>query len=94
MHPDPTDENGLPLWPGPGLHFDNFAIGGRPLPPAFNQALGLIKACAARVNGRLGVLPTDLADAIEAAAQRVAAGELDDQFLSISSRPAPARRPT
>jgi fumarate hydratase, class II len=62
------------------LALDNFDIGGRTLPPAFIHALGLIKACAARVNGQLGVLPTDLADAIETAAQRVAAGELDDQF--------------
>jgi fumarate hydratase class II len=62
------------------LALDNFDIGGRALPPAFIHALGLIKACAARVNGQLGVLPTDLADAIETAAQRVAAGELDDQF--------------
>jgi fumarate hydratase class II len=62
------------------LALGNFGIGGWPLPPAFIHALGLIKACAARVNGTLGVLAPELARAIESAAERVAAGELDDQF--------------
>jgi len=62
------------------LALGNFGIGGRPMPPAFIHALGLIKACAARVNGTLGMLAPDLAHAIESAAERVAAGELDDQF--------------
>ncbi|SDX18065.1 class II fumarate hydratase [Thiocapsa roseopersicina] len=79
-HPDPSVENGHLYGRQTRLALDNFAIGGRPLPPAFIQALGLIKACAARVNGRLGVVSTDLAEAIEVAAQHVAAGELDDQF--------------
>ncbi|AGA90033.1 fumarase [Thioflavicoccus mobilis 8321] len=59
---------------------ENFAIGGRPMPPSFIHALGLIKACAARVNGSLGVLPSATAAAIADAAERVAAGELDGQF--------------
>jgi fumarate hydratase, class II len=62
------------------LAINNFTISGLRFPSAFIHALGLIKACAARVNGQLGVLPTDLADAIEDRRQRVAAGELDDQF--------------
>jgi fumarate hydratase class II len=62
------------------LAIDNFDIGQRPLPPAFIHALGLIKACAARANGALGVLPKPMAEAIARAAERVAAGELDDQF--------------
>jgi fumarate hydratase class II len=59
---------------------ENFAIGGRPMPPSFIHALGLIKACAARVNGALGALPSATAAAIAEAAERVAAGELDGQF--------------
>jgi len=47
----------------------------------FIRALGLIKAAAARVNGELGVLPRDLAAAIEAAAQQVAQGDYDAQFV-------------
>jgi len=62
------------------LAIDNFDIGQRPLPPAFIHALGLIKACAAQANGALGVITAEMADAIGRAAERVAAGELDDQF--------------
>jgi fumarate hydratase, class II len=79
-HAEPSAERGPLYGRQTRLALDNFDIGGRPLPPAFIHALGLIKACAACVNGRLGLLPADLADAIEAAAQRVTAGELDDQF--------------
>jgi fumarate hydratase class II len=39
-----------------------------------------VKASAAEVNGALGLLPLDLADAIMAAAEEVAAGRYDDQF--------------
>src|SRR4029434_5861692 len=42
--------------------------------------LGRIKAAAARVNAELGLLDADKAERIAAAADRVAAGELDDQF--------------
>lgn len=62
------------------LALGNFTISGRPMPPVFVRALGLIKACAARANADLGTLEPDLAGAIEAAAERVAAGELDDHF--------------
>ena len=59
----------------------NFEIGGVGMPAPFIHALGLIKAAAARVNGRLGELPADMADAIAAAAERVAAGDHDAQFV-------------
>ncbi|HKJ08904.1 MAG TPA: class II fumarate hydratase [Gammaproteobacteria bacterium] len=59
---------------------DNFPISGLPMPRAFIAALGLIKACAARVNGDLGGLPADLAGAIMAAAAEVQAGDHDAQF--------------
>src|SRR5207247_10953083 len=42
--------------------------------------LGRIKAAAARVNAERGLLDPDKSERIAAAADRVAAGELDDQF--------------
>ena len=47
----------------------------------FLRALGLIKACAAEVNGELGELPRHLASAIEKAADQVAEGAHDSQFV-------------
>jgi fumarate hydratase class II len=60
---------------------ENFPISRLRFPPAFIRALGLIKSAAARVNGKLGQLPGDLAAAIEKAAEEVAAGQHDDQFV-------------
>ena len=60
---------------------ENFPISRLRFPRAFIRALGLIKSAAARVNGRLGELPTDLAAAIEKAAEEVVAGKYDDQFV-------------
>jgi len=59
---------------------ENFPISGRGLERAQIRALGLVKAAAARVNGRLGVLDEELAEAIAEAADKVAAGEVDDHF--------------
>ncbi|GAA0513376.1 fumarate hydratase class II [Saccharopolyspora subtropica] len=59
---------------------ENFPISGRGLERAQIRALGLLKAAAARVNGRLGVLDPDLADAIAAAADEVAEGVHDEHF--------------
>jgi fumarate hydratase class II len=59
---------------------ENFPISGRPLERSQIRALGLLKAAAARVNAKLGVLPPDIADAIAAAADDVAAGKYDDHF--------------
>jgi len=58
----------------------NFPVSGEPIPAPVARWLGRIKAAAARVNAELGLLDTDLADRIAAAADRVAAGEFDDQF--------------
>jgi fumarate hydratase class II len=58
----------------------NFPVSGEPIPPAVAHWLGRIKAAAARVNADLGLLDADKADRIAAAGDRVAAGELDDQF--------------
>ncbi len=60
---------------------ENFPISGLRFPRSFIRALGLIKAAAARVNARLGELPQDLAAAIEKAADDVAQGKHDDQFV-------------
>ncbi|MEE4382685.1 MAG: class II fumarate hydratase [Pseudomonadales bacterium] len=59
---------------------DNFDIGGRPLPAAFVRALCRLKGAAARVNGELGLLETEVADAVAAAAEEVVAGEYGDAF--------------
>ena len=59
---------------------DNFHLSGLALPRAFIRALGLIKACAAQVNEAMGLLDAERARAIEQAASRVAAGELDGHF--------------
>jgi fumarate hydratase class II len=58
----------------------NFQLSGTRLPADFIAALALIKAAAARANGRLGLLPADLASAIADAALAVASGEHDSQF--------------
>jgi len=60
---------------------ENFPISGLRFPRSFIRALGLIKSAAARVNGRLGELPPALAASIEKAADAVAAGDHDAQFV-------------
>jgi fumarate hydratase, class II len=59
---------------------ENFPVSGEPIPAPVARWLGRIKAAAARVNAELGLLDPDKAERIAAAADRVAAGELDDQF--------------
>lgn len=55
-------------------------ISGEPIPAPVIHWLGRIKAAAARVHAELGVLDADRARRIAEAADRVAAGELDEQF--------------
>jgi fumarate hydratase, class II len=57
-----------------------FAIGQDVMPREMIRALGLIKQASARVNQDLGLLPPDLAQAIETAAQEVVEGRWDDHF--------------
>ena len=58
-----------------------FRISGRPLPRAFIRALGLVKQAAARANADArDLLDARVAQAIEAAAAEVAAGQHDAQF--------------
>src|SRR2546421_218570 len=59
---------------------ENFPVSGRPIPYPVARWLGRIKAASARVNGELGLLDAAKAERIAAAADRIAAGELDDQF--------------
>jgi len=59
----------------------NFPISGLRFPRPFIQALGQIKLAAAQVNLELGLLPSGIAQAIAAAAQEVAEGRHDDQFV-------------
>ncbi len=58
-----------------------FQLSGLRAHPAYIRALGLVKLAAARANRRLGLLPPRLARAIERAAARVAANELDAAFV-------------
>jgi fumarate hydratase, class II len=58
----------------------NFPVSGQPIPPSVARWLGRIKAAAARVNAELGLLDEDKAQRIAEAGDRIAAGELDDQF--------------
>jgi len=59
---------------------DNFPISGTPLEPDHIHALALVKAAAASVNGDLGVITKEQAEAIAEAARSVADGEYDDHF--------------
>jgi fumarate hydratase class II len=72
-----TDE----LWGGETRKaVDNFPVSGEPIPAHVARWLGRIKAAAARVNAELGLLDPEKAERIAAAADRIANGELDDQF--------------
>jgi len=59
---------------------ENFPVSGERLPRELIGALASIKGAAAAVNGRLGVLEADMAEAIHDAAAEVARGDHDDQF--------------
>ena len=59
---------------------ENFPVSGERLPRELIGALASIKGAAATVNGRLGVLEPDMAEAIHDAAAEVARGDRDDQF--------------
>ncbi len=76
-----TQETSAPLWGGETTKaIENFPVSGEPIPVAVVRWLGRVKGAAARVNGELGLFDGDLAQRIAAAADRVAAGEFDDQF--------------
>jgi fumarate hydratase class II len=69
------------LWGGETVKaVANFPVSGEPIPAPVARWLGRIKAAAARVNAELGLLDPEKAERIAAAGDRIAAGELDDQF--------------
>ena len=75
-----TDEK-QELWGGETTKaIANFPVSGEPIPAPVARWLGRIKGAAARVNADLGLLDADKAERIATAAERIAAGELDDQF--------------
>src|SRR3954462_6159192 len=59
---------------------ENFPVSGEPIPTPVARWLGRIKAAAARANGEPRPLDADKAERIAAAGDRIANGELDDQF--------------
>src|SRR5436305_9095564 len=69
------------LWGGEtSKAVDNFPVSGETIPVPVVRWLGRIKAASARVNAELGLLDPQVAERVAAAADRVAAGEFDDQF--------------
>ena len=58
----------------------NFPIGWEKQPVAIVRALGVIKKACAQANHDLGKIPTELAEAMIAAAGEVVEGKLDDHF--------------
>ncbi len=58
----------------------NFPIGWEKQPIAIVRALGVVKKACAQANVASGKLPSDIGDAIQAAAQEVIDGRLDDNF--------------
>jgi fumarate hydratase class II/aspartate ammonia-lyase len=60
---------------------ENFPISGLRAAPAFVDATVRVKLAAARVNARLGLLPSRKARAIEQAAREVLGGRHRDQFV-------------
>ena len=74
-------EESRELWGGETAKaIANFPVSGEPIPAPVARWLGRIKGAAARANADLGLLDRDKAERIAAAAERIAAGELDDQF--------------
>jgi len=59
---------------------ENFPVSGLTMPRTVIRALGLIKAAAAKANKDLGLIESDMAEAIQAAANEVAKGNHDDHF--------------
>jgi fumarate hydratase class II len=59
---------------------ENFPISGARLERSHIEALGRIKAAAAKVNAELGIVPDDMAKAIADAADEVAEGRWDGEF--------------
>jgi fumarate hydratase class II len=59
---------------------ENFGVSDKRIPAALIQALGLLKRHAAEVNGELGTIPPELAEAIGRAAEEVVEGRWNEHF--------------
>jgi fumarate hydratase class II len=60
---------------------ENFPISNLRFPPSFIRSLGLIKKHAAATNAALGLLPAKISDSIQLAAQEVADGKWNAEFV-------------
>src|SRR5947209_4750379 len=60
---------------------ENYPISGMREYPALVRAIAMIKRAAAEVNGELGVVSRERADAIVRAAQEVIEGKWEDEFV-------------
>ena len=60
----------------------NFPISDLRFPRSFIRSLGQIKLAAAEVNAELGLLDSELSEAIVRAAEEVVEGRFDDQFVA------------
>jgi fumarate hydratase class II len=60
---------------------ENFPISGLTLPSSFISSLALLKKYAAQANRELGLLDPKISEAIDAAAQEVMDGSLDNHFV-------------
>src|ERR1041385_5889277 len=60
---------------------ENFPISDLRFPRRFIRAVGLIKKHAAVANASLGLLPKNISESIQKAAQEVIEGKLDSQFV-------------
>ena len=60
---------------------ENFPVSSLRFPRRFVEALGTVKAAAARANKQLGLLEAETADAVDAAALKVRDGSLDGEFV-------------
>jgi len=60
---------------------ESFPVSNLRFPRAFIRAMGRIKKHAAITNERLGLLPRNLSEAVQQAAQEVVDGKWDDQFV-------------
>ena len=59
---------------------ENFPVSGRRVRPQLVRAIVAVKASAARSNAELGVVPGEVAEAIEQVAREVLGGAHDDEF--------------
>jgi len=60
---------------------ENFPLTGQPVHEQLLRALATVKRAAAEVNGELGYMDKEIANAVAAAAERIRTGDLRDQFV-------------